>query len=698
MFKIIILTALTALLCACQQPESGIEEAPDTAEAPEVSVAAETARVPQIGAWGVDLANRDISIRPGDDFFAYANGTWLATYELPADKTSFGSFQALHERSQERIQTLVQELTEADPTTGSVEQKIRDYYASFLDTDSLDALGIEPLIRDLQTIAAISDLDQLAAVFADADLLGTLSPLSAGIEIDRMNPDRWIVGVSLSGLGLPDRDYYLEDTERFIELREAYLVHIEKMLSLAGWENAAESAAAIMAVETAVAELQWPRADRRNRDLTYNLKTLETVEADYPGFPWRTFLAIEGEVPDELNVRHPSVMVPLLALIAETDLAVWRAYLTYNLVSSNAFALTAAVDDANFDFRGRILAGQPEQRQRWRRAISLVAGQSGLGDALGQVYVARYFPPESKVMMEELVANLREALRQRIEALDWMTADTKKLALEKLAGFTQNIGYPDQWKDYSSINIAEGDLLGNVRRLREFNRAQAIARLSKPTDRHEWFMPPPTVNAYYVAQFNSITFPAGILDAPFFDPAADPAVNYGGIGAVIGHEIGHGFDDQGSKSDARGVQRDWWTPEDRARFEALGDKLITQYSAYEPVPGTFINGETNLGENIGDLGGLNMAYYAYRLSLGGEEAPILDGLTGDQRFFLAYAQIWRGKMREETLLNRLNSGVHSPNEFRVNGVVRNMDAWYEAFDVGPEDAMYLPPDQRVRIW
>jgi len=698
MFKIIILTALTALLCACQQPESGIEEAPDTAEAPEVSVAAETARVPQIGAWGVDLANRDISIRPGDDFFAYANGTWLATYELPADKTSFGSFQALHERSQERIQTLVQELTEADPTTGSVEQKIRDYYASFLDTDSLDALGIEPLIRDLQTIAAISDLDQLAAVFADADLLGTLSPLSAGIEIDRMNPDRWIVGVSLSGLGLPDRDYYLEDTERFIELREAYLVHIEKMLSLAGWENAAESAAAIMAVETAVAELQWPRADRRNRDLTYNLKTLETVEADYPGFPWRTFLAIEGEVPDELNVRHPSVMVPLLALIAETDLAVWRAYLTYNLVSSNAFALTAAVDDANFDFRGRILAGQPEQRQRWRRAISLVAGQSGLGDALGQVYVARYFPPESKVMMEELVANLREALRQRIEALDWMTADTKKLALEKLAGFTQNIGYPDQWKDYSSINIAEGDLLGNVRRLREFNRAQAIARLSKPTDRHEWFMPPPTVNAYYVAQFNSITFPAGILDAPFFDPAANPAVNYGGIGAVIGHEIGHGFDDQGSKSDARGVQRDWWTPEDRARFEALGDKLITQYSAYEPVPGTFINGETNLGENIGDLGGLNMAYYAYRLSLGGEEAPILDGLTGDQRFFLAYAQIWRGKMREETLLNRLNSGVHSPNEFRVNGVVRNMDAWYEAFDVGPEDAMYLPPDQRVRIW
>jgi putative endopeptidase len=698
MFKIIILTALTALLCACQQPESGIEEAPDTAEAPEVSVAAETARVPQIGAWGVDLANRDISIRPGDDFFAYANGTWLATYELPADKTSFGSFQALHERSQERIQTLVQELTEADPTTGSVEQKIRDYYASFLDTDSLDALGIEPLIRDLQTIAAISDLDQLAAVFADADLLGTLSPLSAGIEIDRMNPDRWIVGVSLSGLGLPDRDYYLEDTERFIELREAYLVHIEKMLSLAGWENAAESAAAIMAVETAVAELQWPRADRRNRDLTYNLKTLETVEADYPGFPWRTFLAIEGEVPDELNVRHPSVMVPLLALIAETDLAVWRAYLTYNLVSSNAFALTAAVDDANFDFRGRILAGQPEQRQRWRRAISLVAGQSGLGDALGQVYVARYFPPESKVMMEELVANLREALRQRIEALDWMTADTKKLALEKLAGFTQNIGYPDQWKDYSSINIAEGDLLGNIRRLRECNRAQAIARLSTPTDRHEWFMPPPTVNAYYVAQFNSITFPAGILDAPFFDPAADPAVNYGGIGAVIGHEIGHGFDDQGSKSDARGVQRDWWTPEDRARFEALGDKLITQYSAYEPVPGTFINGETNLGENIGDLGGLNMAYYAYRLSLGGEEAPILDGLTGDQRFFLAYAQIWRGKMREETLLNRLNSGVHSPNEFRVNGVVRNMDAWYEAFDVGPEDAMYLPPDQLVRIW
>jgi putative endopeptidase len=399
-----------------------------------------------------------------------------------------------------------------------------------------------------------------------------------------------------------------------------------------------------------------------------------------------------------LNVRYPSAVQPVVDLVAETDLDTWRAYLTYHLVAGNAFALAAEIDESRFDFYGRTLRGQPEQRERWRRGVSLVGGQNGLGDAIGQVYVQRYFPAESKAMMEALVENLREALRQRIAALDWMTEETKEYAFEKLAAFTPNIGYPNKWRDYGELTIDGGSLMDNVRELRALQRAIALDRLNRPTDREEWFMTPQTVNAYYVAQFNSITFPAGILEPPFFDPAADPAVNYGAIGAVIGHEMGHGFDDQGSKSDARGVQRNWWTDEDRSRFEARAAKLAAQYSAYEPVAGTFIDGEFTLGENIGDLGGLNVAYYAYKLSLDGAEAPVIDGLTGDQRFFLAYSQVWRSKTRDETLVSRLKSDPHSPAEFRVNGVVRNMDAWYEAFDVQPDDALYLPPEERVSIW
>ena len=535
-------------------------------------------------------------------------------------------------------------------------------------------------------------------MFADVDLSGSRAPVGLGIEIDRMNPERWMVGISIGGLGLPDRDYYLEDTERFRELRSAYRSHIETLLALADYPEPAQAAAAVLALETAIAEIHWPRADRRNRDLTYNLKSTAEFMASHPGFPWQTFLLVNDELPEELNVRYPSAMAPMVTLIGDTDLATWQAYLSFHLLSGNAFALSGEIDDANFDFRGRVLSGQPEQRERWRRAISLVSSQSGLGDALGQLYVERYFPSESKAMMNELVDNLRAALRERIATLDWMTEDTKALALEKLSGFIQNIGYPDEWRDYSEVSIAVDDLMGNVRNLRQFQRDTAVARLDQPTDRREWFMPAQTVNAYYVPQFNSITFPAGILDAPFFDPAADPAVNYGAIGAVIGHEIGHGFDDQGSKSDARGVQRNWWTDEDRSRFEARARKLVAQYAQFEPVPGTPINGEVTLGENIGDLGGVNMAYHAYRLSLGGVEPPVIDGYTGDQRFFLAYAQIWQSKMRTETLLNRLKSGVHSPGEFRVNGVLRNVDAWYDAFDVDDSAALYLPPEERVSIW
>lgn len=692
--------ALIVLLSGCQQPaESDATRTQTQTDATPVAGDQPPApSEPEIGDWGVDLDNRKTDVRPGDDFFVYANGHWLETYELPADKTSFGSFRALHDQSEERVRGLVNELSEAQPEAGSVEQKVGDYYSSFLDQATIDAIGIEPLADDLKAISEISDLTSLVEVFGRSDLTGTITPISFGIEIDRMNPDRWIASLGIGGMGLPDRDYYLDDSERFSDIRSAYLANIEALLTLAGYQNAAEAAPAILAVETAIAETQWPRAERRNRDLTYNLMSRADFEAAHPGFPWQPFMKASGALPEELNVRYPSTVQPLVELVTGTDLETWRAYLTYHLVAGNAFALAAEIDEARFDFFSRTLRGQPEQRERWRRGVSLVGGRSGLGDAIGQVYVQRYFPAESKAMMEELVENLREALRQRIAGLDWMTEETKEYAFEKLAAFTPNIGYPNKWRDFSDVTIDSESVMNNVRELRALQREIAIDRLAHPTDREEWFMTPQTVNAYYVPQFNSITFPAGILAPPFFDPAADPAVNYGAIGAVIGHEMGHGFDDQGSKSDARGVQRNWWTDEDRARFEERAARLAEQYSAYEPVEGTFIDGEFTLGENIGDLGGLNVAYYAYKLSLDGAEPPVIDGLTGDQRFFLAYAQVWRSKTRDETLVSRLKSDPHSPAEFRVNGVVRNMDAWYEAFDVQPDDALYLPPEERVSIW
>jgi putative endopeptidase len=696
MRRMIIAATLAGLLAGCQQEPEQTSQTPQTSggSGPATDAVAQA----RIGSWGVDLDNRDPNIRPGDDFFGYANGSWLKNYELPADKSSYGSFQALHEQSQERVKLLVEELAEADPQPGSIEQKIGDYYLSYLDTEAIDSAGLTPIAAQLQAIADVDSQLQLIELFGRVDLDGNQSPIEAGIDIDRMNPERWIVDVSVGGLGLPDRDYYLEDSARFSDIRAAYQAHIEKMLTLIGFDNAATAAQAVMALETSIAEVLWPRSQRRNRDLTYNLMSLEALQAAYPNFAWRGYFAANGVVPEEINLRYPSATGPVLDIIANTDLNTWKAYLSYHLLTRNAFALAQEIDDATFDFYGRVLRGQPEQQERWRRGVGLVSGRNGMGDAIGQVYVERYFPAANKAMMEDLVENLREGLRQRIAGLEWMSEDTKAYAFEKLQAFTPNIGYPSEWEDFSSVQIRADDLMGNVRAMREWQRADALERLTRPTDPAEWFMSPQTVNAYYVAQFNSITFPAGILEPPFFDPAADPAVNYGAIGAVIGHEMGHGFDDQGSKSDAEGVQRNWWSDEDRARFDARTAQLAAQYDAYEAVPGTFVDGEFTLGENIGDLGGLNVAYHAYRLSLNGKEPPVIDGLTGDQRFFLAFAQVWRGITREETLVARLKSDPHSPNRFRANGTVRNMDAWYEAFDVQPDDALYLPPDQRVSIW
>lgn len=690
---------LMALLAAgCDRPPATAADAlaaalPDTG----ADIPAELRSV-RFGDWGVDLSQRDLSVAPGDDFFRHVNGRWLESYELPPDKTSFGTFNALFELSQERVQALIEELAAMNPSRGSVEQKVGDYYASYLDTTRIDALGVEPVADWLEAIAAIETLTDLARAFGRADIEGSNAPIRVGIEIDRMDPTRFIAGIDHSGLGLPERDYYLEETGRFADIREQYRAHIARMLRFADVPDAESAAARILELETRIAAAHWPRGDRRNRDLTYNLRALTDLEKDHPGFPWRDCLSAAGFIPDELNVRVPSAIAPLVEIVRTTPIETWRAYLAYHLLSNNAPYLAADIDEENFSFYGRVVYGQPEQRERWRRAISLVSASNGLGDAIGQVYVARYFPESSKTQVLELVGYLRQALRARIEALDWMSGQTKLEAYRKLEGFLPNIGYPDRWRDYSQVRIDREDLMGNVRRLRAYYEQDAIERLGEPTDRTEWFTTAQMVNAFYTPQFNAITFPAGILEAPFFDPTADAAVNFGAIGAVIGHEMGHGFDDQGSKSDEHGVQRNWWQPEDRIRFEERAARLAAQYSAYEPVPGTFVDGTFTLGENIGDLGGLAMAYHAYRLSLDGREPPLRDGLTGDQRFFLAFGQLWRAVIREETLVARLKSDSHAPNEYRVNGAVRNFDPWYQAFDVGPDHALYLPPEERVRIW
>lgn len=640
----------------------------------------------------------DTSVHPGDDFYQHANGAWLNSYELPADKTAFGNFHELFEKSQERVQVLIEELAAAQPEDGTVEQKIGDYYASFLDTERLDARGYEPIRTDLQRIRAIDSRTALAELFGWIQSQGGESPLAFGIQIDRKDPSRFIGALYASGLGLPERDYYLDDGERFESIRADYVAHIERMLKLVSADDLAAHAADVLALESGIAEAHWPRTERRDRDLTYNLSDPEAIAGAHPGFDWSAYFRGSGVTPEVINLAHPSAVGPIVDIILTTPLPVWRAYLSYHLLVGNAPFLATEFDDASFDFYGRVLRGQPEQRERWRRAVSLVSGSSGLGDAIGEVYVERFFPPESREMMLDLVEHLRTALAERIDDLAWMGDETKARAREKLEAFLPNIGYPDEWRDFSSVDIQRDDLMGNVRALRAYYQVDAIRRLQEPTNRREWFLPAHTVNAFYNAQFNAITFPAGILEPPFFNPKADPAVNYGAIGAIIGHEMGHGFDDQGSKSDGAGVQVNWWTDEDRTRFEARAAKLAEQYSAYEAVPGTFVDGAFTLGENIGDLGGINIAYHAYRSSLNGGEAPVIDGLTGDQRFFLAYAQLWRSQIREEALVRQLKTDPHSPGPFRANGVVRNVDAWYEAFDVDEGAALYLPPEERISIW
>jgi putative endopeptidase len=692
----LLVIPVSALLVACGTEETTTSSIPPNTPA---ELTSQREASPELGSFGVDLSSQDPSVRPGDDFFRFANGKWLDTFELPADRSNYGSFNVLGDRADEHVRTIIDDLSSMEPAMDSIEQKISDYYLSYMDTDTLNQLGISPLRPGLAALAEIDSRDQLITGFGRAQIDNTASPFGFYVGADRSDPDQHQLVLSVGGLGLPDRDYYLLDTEDFVRVREEYLAHITRVLDFADIADSRAKAEAILALETQVAEHTWPRAQRRNRDLTYNPMTYAEFKAEYPGLDWDAYFEAAGiDNLDGLNVSYPSAMSPIIDLVNSLPVEDWRSYMTYRFIVDSAPVLSEELDRESFHFYSTVLNGVPEQRERWERGVMRVGSLNSLGEAVGQVYVQRHFPETAKQQMEQLVENLRAALSQSIDAIDWMGEATKQEAQRKLESFRPKIAYPDKWKDLSAIEISRDNLFANAQNVREFNHADDIGRLGKPTDREEWGMTPQTVNAYYNSSFNEIVFPAGILQPPFFDPAADLAVNYGGIGAVIGHEMGHGFDDQGSKSDFAGVQRNWWTDEDRANFDVQTTALAEQYNQFEPVPGYFIDGNFTLGENIGDVGGLSLAYRAYKMALNGEEAPVIDGWTGDQRFFLAWAQVWQRKYREDALIQRLTTDPHSPSEFRVNGVVRNFDEWYEAFDVAPEDELYLPPEQRVRIW
>ncbi len=676
-------------LTACGQnkdPQSGAE--PDKTEM------AAAATTPELGDFGVDLADIDPEVDPGDDFFRYVNGKWLDTFEIPEEFSSYGSFTVLFERSEDRVKSIIEDAAKSNARAGSLEQKIGEYYAAFLDTDAINAKGFDVVAGDFAKIDAAQTHEDIAALLGDPRI-GADSPIGAFVSVDSKQTDQYAVYLTQAGLGMPNRDYYLDD--KFADKRPKYVSYVEQALTLAGVEGAAAKAQAIMDVETKMAEAHWEPAKRRNRDLTYNLKTRDDLKAFAPEMPWDTAFAAAG-LGDvgSFVVREDDAIQNLAKIFAQTPVETWKAYMKFHLLNVNSAVLPSELDDAAFAFFGTELRGTPKQRERWKRGVAAVNG--AMGEAVGKVYVEKYFPASSKEQMQDLVANLRTALSQRINTLPWMGDETKSQAQAKLQKFTPKIGYPDEWRDYSDLTVTEGEAYENTLAANVFEWNWSISRLGGPVDKTEWGMNPQTVNAYYSPPRNEIVFPAAILQAPFFDPNADPAVNYGGIGAVIGHEIGHGFDDQGRKSDGDGVLRDWWTQEDAANFHVLTEKLGAQYATYEPVPGFHVNPELTMGENIGDVGGLAMAYHAYKLSLNGEEAPVIDGYTGDQRFFLAWAQVWKRLNREEALKNQVATDPHSPARYRVNGVVRNMDAWYDAFNVTEEDGLYLAPEDRVQIW
>ncbi len=646
---------------------------------------------------GVTLANFDNSVRPQDDFYRHVNGAWLAKTEIPADKSNYGTFTKLADDVEVNLKAIVAEAAAAGAAKGTDQQLIGDFYAGFMDEARAERLGLAPLAPELARIAAIKDRAGLLDYIAYAYRVGIDTPVGFGIMPDARRPDMYTVWTGQSGLAMPDRDYYLKDDPKFAETRAKYVAYLTDVLAMAGHKDAAAAARRVMEFETRLATASWPRVELRDPNKIYNPFDLAGAAKATPGLDWARLLAQAGiQGHDHIVVGQPSFFAEVGKALEDVPLDTWKDYLQVRAIDAHAPYLNDAVVQRHFDFYGRTLSGTPALKPRWKRGLDET--ENAMGDLLGKAYVARHFPPQAKARMDELVGNLLKAFGTSIDELEWMGPETRREAHAKLAGFTVKIGYPEKWKEYPGLEVRADDLVGNVQRAREVNVKRELAKLGKPVDRTEWFMTPQTVNAYYNPLGNEIVFPAAILQPPFFDMNADDAVNYGGIGAVIGHEISHGFDDQGRKFDGKGVLRDWWTAEDNTRFQGHAGKLVDQYAAFSPLPGMNVNGELTLGENIGDLSGLSVAYKAYRLALGGEPAPVIDGYTGDQRFFIGWAQVWARKYRDDELRKRLVTDPHSPSEYRTNGIVRNMPQFQQAFDVKPGDKLYLPPGQLVRIW
>ena len=682
MYRTVFLAAATlVLLTGCSKP------------AATPAVASASAK-PAFGAFGVDVSQIDTSVKPGDDFFKYVNGKWLASFKMPRDKSSFGSFDKLVDASETNIHLVLDDLAKTPQTAGSTPQKVADLYASWMDEAVVEKRGIEPLKPYLDKIAAILSKADLMKVMASPDFA---SPAAVTIDPDPADPSKYAVWVGQAGLGMPNRDYYLKPGPTFEKYRSNYLAYVTKIFELSGEPKPAEAAAEVIALETKLAAVQWAPERQRNVKEAINPMDLSALQKLAPAIDWKAFLAGYGiDGAQRVIVGETTALRDGMKLVDTQPLASWKAYLAFHIASSNARDLAKAFDDANFSFYGKALQGTEVQRDRWRRGVGLV--DTEIGEGAGEIYVQKYFPPENKAKMDELVKNLLAALKSRIEKNTWMDQATRAEALKKLSTFEPRIGYPVKFRDYSKLTIETGKLFENVIAGEHFDWARKLSRLNDKVDRSEWDMVPQEVNAYYDPLMNQITFPAAILQPPFFDAAADPAVNYGAIGAIIGHEIGHGFDDQGKEFDETGKIRNWWTKATDAKFKASTSALGAQYDAYCPLADACLKGQLTMGENIGDLGGLEMAYTAYHLFLGDKPAPVIDGFTGDQRFFLAYGQAWQELLRDDWVRQQVITDPHSPGQYRANGVVRNVDAWYDAFGVKEGDKLYLPPAKRVRIW
>jgi putative endopeptidase len=675
---------------------SACSPAPSTSASVNTTAPTETKAIATLSS-GVIKENMDLAVKPGDDFFKYVNGIWLANTEIPADKSNYGGFSILRDEAQDDVMAIIRSSAEGDFAAGSDEQKVGGLYSSYMDMEKRDALGVAPLKSEFTRIAAIKNYDELAVYFARSSKYGLAAPFVVGQYVDFKNPETYMIYSFQAGLGLPDREYYFKEDEANQIIRTAYVKHIAKMFDLAGLGNGKSNADLVMELESTLAKQHMKKEQTRDMVALYNKLSQAELAELMPNFNWTAFLQ-EAKLPalDGLVVTQLDYMKSLDGIIQTTSIDDWKVFLQWGLINASATRLTSELDQANFEFYSKVLRGVEEQLPQWRRAVGLVNGT--VGEIIGKVYVKKHFPPQAKERMLQMVNNLLKAYENSIKDLDWMSEETKVQALDKLSKFTPKIGYPDKWRDYSLLTVDESDLFGNMQRSSEALYQQMLEKQNGPVQKHEWGMNPQTVNAYYNPPMNEIVFPAAILQPPFFNMEAEDAVNYGGIGAVIGHEIGHGFDDSGSTFDGDGVLRDWWTDADKAEFKTRTAKLIAQYDSYEALEGLNVNGEFTLGENIGDLGGISIALKAYQLSLEGKEAPILDGFTGEQRVFLGFGQVWLNKYRDEALRSQIETDPHSPSPFRANGSVRNVPEFYKAFDVNETNALYLPPEERVKIW